>query len=182
MSTPILDHLPDFVVIPKVISQSDCLDYVRQYQGLITSPSETYSGLTDKRSSSELRVPETDRVVTTIINYVNNLNQHVFKFDITGVEGDIRLLKYCSPGDRFVWHCDRTDGIPVRKLSFSLQLSDPATYKGGVLQIHNGETVDMPRELGTLIVFPSYVLHQVTEITMGERYALTGWMTGPPFK
>ena len=31
-------------------------------------------------------------------------------------------------------------------------------------------------------MFPSYVLHEVTPVTKGERYSLVAWLTGKPFK
>jgi PKHD-type hydroxylase len=71
----------------------------------------------------------------------------------------------------------------VRKLSFVIQLSDPKDYKGGELQIHLSDTPEvMKKEQGTLIAFPSYILHEVTPITKGKRYSLVGWITGKPFK
>jgi PKHD-type hydroxylase len=40
----------------------------------------------------------------------------------------------------------------------------------------------MKKEQGTIIAFPSYILHEVTPITKGKRYSLEGWITGKPFK
>ena len=40
----------------------------------------------------------------------------------------------------------------------------------------------LPKEQGKLILFPSYVLHEVKPVTKGERYSLVAWITGPQFK
>ena len=40
----------------------------------------------------------------------------------------------------------------------------------------------MPRELGTAVLFPSFIQHRVTEITRGTRYSLVGWVNGKPFR
>ena len=40
----------------------------------------------------------------------------------------------------------------------------------------------MNKEQGTLILFPSYILHEVKPITKGERNSLVTWVTGKPFK
>ncbi len=40
----------------------------------------------------------------------------------------------------------------------------------------------MDKKQGTLIVFPSYTLHEVTPVTKGERNSLVTWVTGKPFK
>jgi PKHD-type hydroxylase len=70
-----------------------------------------------------------------------------------------------------------------RKLSVSLQLTDPLQYDGFDLQFQNGNmTETAPRERGMLIAFPSYVLHRVTPCTRGTRKAVVAWTTGPQFK
>ena len=35
--------------------------------------------------------------------------------------------------------------------------------------------------IGTMILFPSYVLHRVSEVTKGTRYSLVGWAHGNSF-
>ena len=71
----------------------------------------------------------------------------------------------------------------VRKLSFSVQLNDPKDYKGGELNLYTSEKPEtMKKEQGTLILFPSFILHEVTPVTKGERNALVSWVTGKQFK
>jgi len=40
----------------------------------------------------------------------------------------------------------------------------------------------MKKEQGTLILFPSYTLHEVKPVTKGERNSLVSWVTGKQFK
>ena len=40
----------------------------------------------------------------------------------------------------------------------------------------------MDKTQGTLIMFPSYVLHEVTPVTKGTRNSLVTWVTGKQFK
>ena len=42
--------------------------------------------------------------------------------------------------------------------------------------------VEEIRPQGSIIVFPSYVYHQVTPVTRGTRYSLVLWSLGQPFK
>jgi PKHD-type hydroxylase len=78
----------------------------------------------------------------------------------------------------------------VRKLSLTLNLSDPKTYKGGNLLFDFGEhsqndrfvECSNAREQGTIIVFPSFLPHCVTPLTEGKRYSLVLWTLGEPFK
>jgi len=43
-----------------------------------------------------------------------------------------------------------------------------------------GELMDKTQ--GTLILFPSYVLHEVMPVTKGTRNSLVTWVTGKQFK
>ena len=65
----------------------------------------------------------------------------------------------------------------------SIQLTDPKNYEGGELILYNNEKGDIVnKEQGTLILFPSFILHEVTPITKGERNSLVSWVTGNNFK
>ena len=78
------------------------------------------------------------------------------------------------------WHEDWSplEGAPdVRKLSVVLLLSDPADFEGGQFQFIDQGPVEMQR--GSLIVFPSYLRHQVTPVTKGQRYSAVCWVMGP---
>ncbi|MEL7481142.1 MAG: Fe2+-dependent dioxygenase [Pseudomonadota bacterium] len=62
-------------------------------------------------------------------------------------------------------------------LSFTLFLSEPATYEGGALEIETaGATESYRPEAGTLVLYPSTFLHRVTEVTRGTRLACVGWI------
>lgn len=66
-----------------------------------------------------------------------------------------------------------------RKLSMSLQLSDPNDYEGGELLLHlsHNPTV-ISKQKGMMVFFPSHTLHEVTPVTKGERYSLVAWIHG----
>ena len=110
-------------------------------------------------------------------------NQQYFNFDLMGFYEPIQIAEY-GAGDFFKWHADFGNGPEsVRKLSLSIQLSDAADYEGGDLQFMvNEEGVSAPRTLGTVVIFPSFVLHRVTPITSGKRRSLVGWVSGAPYR
>jgi len=77
----------------------------------------------------------------------------------------------------------------VRKLSFTLNLTEPETYDGGNLMFDFGKHGENEfyeckeiRPQGSIVVFPSFVYHCVTPVTKGTRYSLVNWMSGKPFK
>ncbi len=72
----------------------------------------------------------------------------------------------------------------VRKLSFSLLLSDPDTYEGGNLQLLDecGKPYIVPRKRGTIVLFDSRTQHRVQKVKSGVRKSIVGWVVGPRFK
>jgi len=114
---------------------------------------------------------------------ITKLNEDYFRFDLFGFIEAFQFTEYNAPSGHYGKHIDSVYNGTVRKLSFVLQLSDPKDYVGGELQLHLEKTPNvMKKEQGTLIVFPSPTLHEVTPITKGKRYSLVGWITGKPFK
>jgi PKHD-type hydroxylase len=74
---------------------------------------------------------------------------------------------------------------PHRKLSVSVQLSDPTSYEGGDFEFTDVGQAPNPvniRTQGTAIVFPSITYHRVTPVTKGTRYSLVGWYEGPKWR
>ena len=61
-------------------------------------------------------------------------------------------------------------------ISFTLFLTDPASYEGGelVMESSGGEQAYKPLP-GAMIIYPSTTLHRVTPVTKGERIAAVGW-------
>jgi PKHD-type hydroxylase len=110
------------------------------------------------------------------------LNERYFGFDLFGMTEGFQFTRYDAPTGFYGMHIDKATGGPVRKLSLTIQLSAPADYDGGELALQIGAApVAMPRQQGQLIVFPSYVLHEVRPVTRGTRYSLVSWVTGAPF-
>jgi hypothetical protein len=96
-------------------------------------------------------------------------------------EGYMMMINRYRPGHRHPPHCDMHCGQMRRKLALSVQLSDSSDYRGGDLLVgRHGVTATAPRERGSVVAFPGWVTHEVTEITAGERWALIVWGYGPP--
>ena len=73
------------------------------------------------------------------------------------------------------------DPVYHRKLSATVQLSDPNSYVGGNVEmvdsIHTPPAEDV-RMRGTIFYFPSFMTHAVTPVTSGTRYSLVAWFEG----
>jgi PKHD-type hydroxylase len=128
--------------------------------------------------------PDHDWIYATLAPVIQKVNADYFNFDITHIL-PLQFTKYqAETNGHYRPHLDLGHAAPNRKLSFSLQLSDPYTHTGGILQFpyNRTEPEQAPRARGKIIFFPSYMLHEVTPITQGVRYSLVGWVAGPQFR
>lgn len=109
-------------------------------------------------------------------------NQQAWKFDINTCN-QIEYLKYTKNG-KYNSHLDILHSEQInyqRKLTCLAFLND--NYEGGKMYIQPSENKIYPLQTkGTVIVFPSYYLHGVEEITEGIRHSVVCWMLGPRLK
>lgn len=117
--------------------------------------------------------------------FIKDANKSMWNFDISNFFEDIQYTEYdASYEGKYEWHVDVGDNTTsTRKISVSIQLSDESEYEGGDLQFHiNRSIVTAPKGKGDVVLFPSYLLHQVKPVTRGRRKALIMWMHGPAFR
>ena len=114
---------------------------------------------------------------------VGNVNAEHFRFDLVGLGEPMQLARYETLyEDHYDWHQDYGTAVS-RKLSVTVQLTDPDRYDGGTLQIMaTGKILEPGNERGRVIVFPSYQMHRVTPVTNGVRHSLVAWISGPAFR
>lgn len=120
-------------------------------------------------------------IYQTLTLHINQVNEEFFQFDLEKIE-KLQFTHYKSEEQGF--YTRHTDplcwNVPHnRRLSLSIQLSDPLEYEGGDLELHfsNNPTI-IDREKGMATFFPSHTLHEVTPVTKGERYSLVAWVHG----
>ena len=138
------------------------------------------------RKSKVMNLLDTDAnawIYDRLLDIAKAYNTQCFGFDITGFRYNLQIARY-GVGDFFDWHLDFGAGeISHRKISMTVQLSNPEDYEGGDLEfMYGNEVYTVPRTLGTIVIFPSFILHRVTEITKGTRESIVGWVAGPPYR
>jgi PKHD-type hydroxylase len=129
-----------------------------------------------------------------IVPFLNDaMEKFEWNFEISFIES-CQFTIY-NQGQYYGWHKDSYVGADVikknhgrnRKLSVSLLLNDPEEYEGGDLEfiveneknpVNNKVERITSNKRGTLIIFPSYVYHQVLPVTKGIRYSLVIWGQG----
>jgi PKHD-type hydroxylase len=134
--------------------------------------------------------PDTMDLYNCFQYFITDINRKHFGFDISfGIEPFQYTEYWGSEKGHYSWHMDSHYGtfFSDRKLSMSLQLSDPSEYEGGLFAIDkhaNPQPFDMAalHPKGSIIVFPSYIQHCVTPVTNGVRRSLVAWWNGPAYK
>ena len=180
-----LDKVYTYAYWEKAFTKEECKTIIdiAKNKGLIKG---TTTGKTDARLSKVSWLYSTDDlgwVFKKITDIVLNLNDRFFQFDIFGLNEGLQFTNYKAPSDKYKKHVDREVDSVIRKLSLSIQLTDPKEYQGGELLLYENEKgIEMKKEQGTLILFPSYTLHEVKPVTKGERNSLVSWVTGKQFK
>jgi len=165
-------------IIEKLVSNDDL------YVGEISGDTKNTAVRDSKIKFIESSIESNKWVFERFTGLINNANERFFKFDLSRLES-LQYTVY-NKGQFYRDHMDlgfKNPNNAVRKLSFTMQLSDPADYDGGELVIKHGSTPDIARKnRGAITVFPSYVMHEVTPVTRGTRKSIVGWVTGPRWK
>ena len=171
------------------------------------------------RKSGNAWIEGSNWVAGFVWYYIMKANRENFMYDIEGIDNNELQYTEYQKGEYYDWHIDDNinrcmvndkllhsadnhgeniailAGEYIRKLSFSIQLSDPEDYEGGELEFkvsnYNSrkrgdfnldEPFQAPNKKGTVIIFDSRVKHRVCEVKSGVRKSLVGWVVGPRWK
>ena len=142
---------------------------------------------------------DTKKRITTIswipFKEMPDMYRDLYKFIIKANEnhfgfGDVRITENAQfteypEGGFYDWHIDCDVHMkhepPVRKISMTLLLNDPAEFEGGQLELMApGKFADLKQ--GHAICFASFLNHRVSKVTRGVRQSLVVWFGGKPFR
>lgn len=181
----------------KAIRPQQCQDIIKAASTKIQQPGQLAAGK-HRRKSTVAWISE--KWIYDIINpFIHTANKNAgwnFQFDWNETS---QFTTY-GKGDYYGWHIDQSDTPKkdknknfdgkIRKLSLTLQLTDPSQYEGGNLQLKwlsqdakiKTVTIKEGQKCGTIIIFPSFIFHRITPITKGTRQSLVNWSLGDVFK
>jgi PKHD-type hydroxylase len=130
----------------------------------------------------------TDTSIKNVLwHYAKEANRNAFGFDVTDMSA-VQFTEYrAEDTGTYNWHHDvdwQSGAAFDRKISVVVQLSDPDVYEGCDFRFANvpNPYINQLRAKGTVLCFPSYLEHQVTEITKGTRHSLVAWFEGPRWR
>lgn len=133
------------------------------------------------RNTERVFLPSNRSIGAVLTATALNANNVWWKYNIThSNQTEFLIYKpeghYTAHVDTFHQHSDKT-----RKLTALAFLNDD--FEGGKFWIDaDGNKKYPPQEKGTVIVFPSFMLHGVEPVTKGIRYSVVTWLEGPYFK
>jgi len=164
------------------------LEWIDNLKELYPFEEATTIGNDDGIRKSEIKWMHSDDksfwVYEKIGQYIQEANNELWKFDLHSIIDSIQYTVYYEGGGHYDWHIDiGPNPINHRKVSCTIQLSDPNEYEGGDLEIWTGgafKTIE--RKQGCAIIFPSFLMHRITPITKGIRKSLVLWVGGGAYK
>ena len=142
--------------------------------------------ITNEHRNSTIRwVQDLPEVKNLLWKYIWEANRQSFNMDVVGIF-EVQFAEYNATEEQYyAWHHDidwAQDSGYDRKLSIIIQLADPEEYDGGDVEFKLFTTPKEFKKRGSVLVFPSYLEHQVTPVTRGTRYSLVAWVEGPRWR
>ena len=197
-----------FYFFPQIIPKKKCKSfinrYLKKYKGKMeeaaTGSKAGRRSIYDEsyRKSDVVFLEQEDEMYSIVSHYINEANDLFFKYNIKYIE-PTQFARY-KCGGHYIWHQDFSPTLngESRKLSLTMNLSDPDTYEGGRLEFFSGKddggydtvtidgvtlSMEQVRESvakqGSVIIFDSRDWHRITPITKGIRYSIVCWTVGP---
>ena len=165
--------------------------YNHKKDGEYTEEDKQHVLKTRNSNVSWINDPWVFNIIRPLINRANEQAGWNFDWDYT----ESAQFTVYNQGQFYDWHPDQSSKPytdkderegKYRKLSCTLLLNDPQEFEGGDLEFQVEQKKTMVcTEIdckGSLVVFPSFVLHRVLPVTRGTRYSLVMWHLGYPFK
>jgi PKHD-type hydroxylase len=183
-------HVNDYAWIDDFLNPEECNKLIKKglkeglKKALTGKNGDTNDNVRESEISWVYNDEETLWFYEKLVSNIIYLNNKYFKFDLWGIAESLQFTNYKFPNGHYGKHIDSGFGIKIRKLSVVILLSDPKKFEGGEFCLYNGSEkgIVFEKKQGKLIVFPSYMLHEVKPVTSGERNSLVAWITGPNFK
>jgi PKHD-type hydroxylase len=180
------DFLNEFIVLKNIFSPIECekiinLKGIKDQSYITTNSGPVLNYLSRRSTTNFVKFNKHMAWIVERLSYITSeANKNLYKFNISSLN-DLNVLEYKENG--FVAnHFDLgKNDLSLRKISLVVFLSDPKDYLGGKL-VFNPPKAAFLQEKGSVILFPSYLYHEVEPVTGGRRYTLVAWACGNAFQ
>lgn len=187
LNKPYLTNFQSFISYENVFNQEEC-NYICSLAW------QWEDGLTQGSKSRNKEVRDADvfwlhfrQDLTWIWErlkyHIEEANSRTWHFDLQNFHEHIQLTRYTKSG-HYDWHVDNgNEKSSHRKISCVVNLTNEYDYKGGGTLIKTGKNpILLPKQQGSLNIFPSYTLHKAKRINKGERKSLVCWVGGSHYR
>ena len=169
-----------------VFSPDQCQEIINIGKSYPQEGGQTFSGAGGEPSSIrsstirwiDYRDPRVEWLVSQLGYMVKEANRQLYKLDLYGFTEKLQFTEYEGQGRHYDWHPDIGPNMSKRKISIVVQLSDEKDYEGGELLINTGQMLVPSKKQGSVILFPSFLMHKVEPLRSGNRYSLVSWISG----
>ena len=176
-----------FHLIPQALSDADIAEIMSLAQQAPAQDGTVFSTATGAETirNSTIRWLDDAALRQRLWQFVTKANDQAFGVSVTD-QADMQFTSYDGQsGGHYDWHHDvhwSGQGALDRKISLTIQLSDPDSYSGGDFEFEEVKTTAPFKSKGTMILFPSYLRHKVSPVTSGVRHSLVAWFFGPRWR
>jgi len=179
----------------KAFTPTRCEEFIHEQIVKPMQQSMVYGGKDDlnidHRNSEQCKIMPENPFCRDVARFVRMVNDDFLNINVFEYCSENSFIRY-NEGGRFnrhkdvLWQADTVNHIsrPIRKISAICLLSERETFEGGKFVTYdntkpfNAQRTSYDFDVGDLIIFPSYVEHQVEEITQGIRYSTVHWSHG----
>lgn len=184
---------PLYWLFEQALSDSLCDSIIEQ--GLLLEPEEGTTGNNNELSldfrKSTVGFFDHHHWVEGIASHFASMANNSSGWNINLIRPEKVQFTSYEAEEYYHLHEDTNDWRPpsglLRKLSVVVQLSDPEDYEGGsfefapIIGAHWFDRVSPKgfEKRGSVLVFPSFVVHGVKPVTKGLRRSMVAWILGP---
>ena len=159
------------------LSENDCDQIINESQNSLEKAT-VMDNNSDVRNSKISWYNNDTKITNYIKQEIRKIAKDLYRFHIN----TIAPLQYTFYDKNmfYNWHVDSTDDFTQphldRDLSASILLNHPDEYIGGALELANpikNKIINLKK--GSIVVFPSLIIHRVKKVEIGTRHSLVAW-------
>ena len=173
----------------------------------LTGQNKGFNQADHKIRKNKVSWHDNEELYSMLRGSLHEVNQQSgWNYNITAIE-PIQYTIYYGDQNHYHWHTDTIVGEnpdqgennflnnTIRKISCSIQLTDPREYIGGEFELMVGDhaesedkfkikSLPLPhfKDKGSAMFFPSFTYHRVKPVTQGIRRSLVAWFRGPKWQ
>jgi len=170
---------PDYYILQDILDKNE-IDFItkegmKNLEKATTMSAKVFSRRNKVSWFHKDENKDLDKILNRIVDVLFNVSKDFYNQELNNVESiqftHYKFLNYYN------YHIDSNawPETPNRVISATIELTNPKDYIGGGLQFRNHDFPRPKLKSGTMIVFPSLMLHKALPVYFGIRNSLVLW-------